>query len=40
MPFLPSIGSEDKVPHVLAKFKNGTQIPLLEFHQALLRGDA
>lgn len=38
MPFLPSIGPEDKVPHVLAKFLNGTQIPLLEFHQALLRG--
>jgi uncharacterized peroxidase-related enzyme len=40
MPFLPSIGSEDKVPHVLAKFQNGTQIPLLEFHQALLRGES
>ena len=40
MPFLPSIDAEDKVPHVLAKFQNGTQIPLLEFHQALLRGDS
>lgn len=40
MPFLPSIGPEDKVPHVLAKFQNGTQIPLLEFHQALLRSDS
>lgn len=40
MPLLPSIGPEDKVPHVLAKFQNGTQIPLLEFHQALLRGDS
>lgn len=40
MPFLPSIEAEDKVPHVLAKFQNGTQIPLLEFHQALLRGDS
>lgn len=40
MPFLPSIGPEDKVPHVLAKFLNGTQMPLLEFHQALLRGDS
>jgi len=40
MPFLPSIAAEDKVPHVLAKFQNGTQIPLLEFHQALLRGDS
>jgi uncharacterized peroxidase-related enzyme len=40
MPFLPSIEREDKVPHVLAKFQNGTQMPLLEFHQALLRGDS
>jgi uncharacterized peroxidase-related enzyme len=40
MPFLPSIAFEDKVPHVLAKFQNGTQIPLLQFHQALLRGDS
>lgn len=40
MPFLPSIATEDKVPHVLAKFQNGTQMPLLEFHQALLRGDS
>lgn len=40
MPFFPSIGAEDKVPHVLAKFQNGTQIPLLDFHQALLRGDS
>lgn len=40
MPFLPSIDAEDKVPHVLAKFQNGTQMPLLEFHQALLRGDS
>ena len=40
MPLLPSIGAEDKVPHVLAKFQNGTQIPLLEFHQALMRGES
>lgn len=40
MPFLPSIAHDDKVPHVLAKFQNGTQIPLLEFHQALLRGES
>ena len=40
MPFLPSIENQDKVPHVLAKFQNGTQMPLLEFHQALLRGDS
>ncbi len=40
MPFLPSIAREDKVPHVLAKFQNGTQMPLLQFHQALLRGES
>lgn len=44
MPFLPSIEREDKVPHVLAKFngKYGTRTerPLIEFHQALLRGDS
>jgi uncharacterized peroxidase-related enzyme len=40
MPFLPSIEVEDKVPHVLAKFLNGTQMPLLNFHQALLRGES
>ena len=44
MPFLPSIEREDKVPHVLAKFnsKYGTRVerPLIDFHQALLRGDS
>ena len=40
MPFLPTIDSEDKVPHVLARFQNGTQRPLLDFHQALLRGES
>lgn len=40
MPFLSSIAHEDKVPHVLARFQNGTQIPLLDFHQALLRGES
>jgi uncharacterized peroxidase-related enzyme len=44
MPFLPSIELEDKVPHVLAKFnaKYGTRTerPLIEFHEALLRGDS
>ena len=40
MPFLPSIETEDKVPHVLAKFQNGTALPLLNFHQALLRGES
>lgn len=40
MPFLPTIGPEDKVPHVLSKFNTGTGRPLMEFHQALLRGDS
>lgn len=40
MPFLPSIDSEDKVPHVLAKFNTGTGRPLIEYHEALLRGDS
>jgi uncharacterized peroxidase-related enzyme len=40
MPFLSSISDDDKVPHVLAKFNTGTGRPLLEFHEALLRGDS
>lgn len=40
MPFLSSIKDDDKVPHVLAKFNTGTGRPLLEFHEALLRGDS
>lgn len=40
MPFLPSISEEDKVPHVLAKFNTGTGKPLLEYHEALLRGES
>jgi uncharacterized peroxidase-related enzyme len=40
MPFLSGIDHEDKVPHVLAKYRNGSQIPLLELHQAILRGDS
>ena len=40
MPFLPSVGPEDKVPHVLAKFNTGTGRPLIEYHEALLRGDS
>jgi uncharacterized peroxidase-related enzyme len=38
MPFLPSIQVDDKVPHVLAKFNTGTGRPLIEYHEALLRG--
>ena len=30
----------DKVPHVLAKFNTGTGRPLIDFHEALLRGDS
>lgn len=40
MPFLPSLNVDDKVPHVLAKFNTGTGRPLVEFHEALLRGDS
>jgi uncharacterized peroxidase-related enzyme len=40
MPFLPSIQNEDKVPHVLAKFNTGTGLPLVQFHEKLLRGDS
>lgn len=40
MPFLPSVDVEDKVPHVLAKFNTGTGRPLVEFHEALLRGES
>ncbi|MBI4521497.1 MAG: peroxidase-related enzyme [Gemmatimonadetes bacterium] len=40
MPFLPSVGPEDKVPHVLGKFNTGTGKPLIEYHEALLRGES
>lgn len=40
MPFLPSVSREDKVPHVLAKFNTGTGRPLIDYHEALLRGDS
>jgi AhpD family alkylhydroperoxidase len=40
MPFLPSVNVDDKVPHVLAKFNTGTGRPLIEYHEALLRGDS
>ena len=40
MPFLSSISHDDKVPHVLAKFNTGTGRPLIEYHEALLRGDS
>jgi uncharacterized peroxidase-related enzyme len=43
MPFLPSIPDDAKVPHVLAMFSDlGSRAgrPLIEFHEALLRGDS
>jgi uncharacterized peroxidase-related enzyme len=40
MPFLPSVNVDDKVPHVLAKFNTGTGRPLIEYHEALLRGES
>lgn len=40
MPFLPSVNLDDKVPHVLAKFNTGTGRPLIEYHEALLRGES
>jgi uncharacterized peroxidase-related enzyme len=40
MPFMPSVNVDDKVPHVLAKFNTGTGRPLVEYHEALLRGES
>ncbi len=40
MPFLSSLRAEDQVPHVLARFDRGTGRPLLEYHEALLRGES
>lgn len=40
MPFLSKIGPEDKVPHVWAKFQNGSQMPLMQLHEAILRGES
>ncbi len=43
MPFLPSIANDDKVPHVLGKFSEKGSLtgrPLINFHQALLRGES
>ena len=39
MPFFPSIGDEDKVPHALAKFNTGIERPLIELHQILMRNE-
>lgn len=40
MPFLPSLESEDKVGDALGRFNTGTARPLIEYHEALLRGDS
>ena len=40
MPLLPSIKPGQGVPQAFATFKNGTQVPLLQFHEALMRGES
>jgi uncharacterized peroxidase-related enzyme len=40
MPLLPSIEPGQGVPQALARFKNGTQVPMLRFHEALMRGES
>jgi uncharacterized peroxidase-related enzyme len=40
VPFLPSLGAEDKVGDVLGRFNTGTARPLIEYHEALLRGES
>ena len=39
MPFFPSIGDEDKVPHAFAKFNTGIERPMIDLHQILMRSD-
>ena len=39
MPFFPSLGQEDKVPHAMAKFNTGIERPIIELHQILMRSD-
>lgn len=39
MPFFPSIGAEDKVPHAFAKFNTGIERPVVNLHQILMRSD-
>ena len=39
MPFFPSIGDEDKVPHAFAKFNTGIERPMLDLSQILMRSD-
>jgi uncharacterized peroxidase-related enzyme len=40
MPFLTSLDAEDKVGDALGRFNTGTSRPLIEYHEALLRGDS
>ena len=39
MPFFPSLGNEDKVPHALEKFNIGIERPLVNLHQKLMRSE-
>ena len=39
MPFFPSLGNEDKVPHAFAKFNIGIERPLVDLHQKLMRSE-
>ena len=38
MPFFPSLNDDARVPDVMVRFP-ATAKPLLEFHEALLRGE-
>ncbi|MBS3800291.1 MAG: peroxidase-related enzyme [Thioalkalivibrio sp.] len=40
MAFLSRLRKGDKVPHALAAFDTGTGRPLVELHEALMRGDS
>lgn len=40
MPFVNRLDDTSKVPHALAAFNSGTERPLLELHEALMRGDS
>lgn len=39
MPYFPSLGNEDKVPHALGKFNIGIERPLIDLHQKLMRSE-
>jgi len=40
MPFVTRLNNTDKVPHALAAFNTGTGRPLVEYHEALMRGES